>query len=201
MLLLAAGWVILASCGGPGVETAALVQFDFMGDLVDSDLVWNSATRTSEFVRGGPSSPVLVGPGIMVLDDGQQIQIEADTPGGNRCGRFAGKDQPDDCLIIGALRGDSTTAAWFYTLGDNSDSITGGVNIGGLVETQGRNAITSIDGDVNISVPVADDAIFEGCREGGRVEDDRVVFPEYQFLEVVVGDNDHVVSFLCIFAD
>ena len=93
------------------------VEIDFIGQVVEADLsVWTLAdngdpSEASAVAEGRPRGAATVGPGTLVLDDGQRIAVPPNTPGNRGCGVLR-----PWCVVVGGLDGTGTTATWLVTL-------------------------------------------------------------------------------------
>jgi hypothetical protein len=108
---------------GPAVEPGGMV--DFVGEVerVDFDPSWAMDRSEDGGIRGGPDGDLTLGPQLIVLTNGDQLDVPADTPGGIYCTElyhpslgFFGVDTGNEyCLIMGQ-RTTGGEVAWFEVI-------------------------------------------------------------------------------------
>lgn len=193
-LALAVVAVALAGCDGTsGLES----DHDFVGRIVGADL---SSWETSDggLHAGSAEDDFTVGPGVVVLEDGTELVIPADTPGANMCPVLAGDrwdgSLPNLCFVVGAYAGDGPEVAWFGLLGGNPDLPDDHVEL--IVHDIGSGEVIVDANGRLLSFGLADEIDLSGCVDSPDAATELTELPDapvhYGSLDVATGQVDAI---------
>lgn len=193
--------VAVACAGGlKDVDAGDAIEIDFIGELAEIEAdtwAWDGPTSSG----GGPDSELLGGPGVLRLDDGEVVTIDASTPGGNACAPL-GADIPGGrgCLIIGAYRPGTTTAAWFHASQISGAGETGEIQVGQPIGVDGRTAVFDLVGtDSRYRLEISREATFTGrCLGMGDLSTDPIEVPDDYLYFAAVDHTDEISMIECV---
>ena len=183
--------VVLQGCSDSD-RVAKRGPVDFIGEVksVVFDVGW--AMDPIGLALGGPDSDVTLGPQLITLVDGQQLDVPAATPGGNNCpelihpslGDLERRTDPTNHCVIMGQRGVDGRVAWYEVLNVGTPNGPARADIGYVAEIDAAAGTMTTKG--GFEFPLAADE--SDCGFGLEFSDVAAVraFADWTTGEVVV---------------